>query len=106
MVQPLGASTSCERPEWVFGMAPSFGAGFGAAFGAIVRYGLWRNVWRHLTARTLGAALPFSVSVRHGITGIGKEGKMAELQIKPGTKLQVAFDVPMGQKTDFNMGHV
>ena len=28
---------------------------------------------------------------------------MAELQIKPGTKLQVAFDVPMGQKTDFNM---
>lgn len=28
---------------------------------------------------------------------------MAELQIKPGTKLQMAFDVPMGQKTDFNM---
>ena len=28
---------------------------------------------------------------------------MAELEIKPGTKLQVAFDVPMGQKTDFNM---
>ena len=28
---------------------------------------------------------------------------MAELQIKPGTKLQVALDVPMGQKTDFNM---
>ena len=75
----------------------------GVRHGAIVRYGLWRNVWRHLTARTLGAALPFSVSVRHGITGIGKEGKMAELQIKPGTKLQVAFDVPMGQKTDFNM---
>ena len=34
---------------------------------------------------------------------MGKEGGMAELQIKPGTKLQVAFDVPMGQKTDFNM---
>lgn len=28
---------------------------------------------------------------------------MAEQQITPGTKLQVAFDVPMGQKTDFNM---
>ena len=28
---------------------------------------------------------------------------MAEQQIAPGTKLQVAFDVPMGQKTDFNM---
>ena len=28
---------------------------------------------------------------------------MAELHIKPGTKLQMAFDVPMGQKTDFNM---
>ena len=28
---------------------------------------------------------------------------MTELQIKPGTKLQMAFDVPMGQKTDFNM---
>lgn len=28
---------------------------------------------------------------------------MAELQIKPGTKLQVAFDVPVGEKTDFNM---
>lgn len=28
---------------------------------------------------------------------------MAELQIKSGTKLQMAFDVPMGQKTDFNM---
>ena len=27
---------------------------------------------------------------------------MAELQIKPGTKLQMAFDGPMGQKTDFN----
>ena len=30
-------------------------------------------------------------------------GRMAELQIKPGTKLQMAFDVPMGQKTEFNM---
>ena len=28
---------------------------------------------------------------------------MAELSIKPGTKLQLAFDVPMGQKVDFNM---
>ena len=28
---------------------------------------------------------------------------MAEQQITPGTKLQVAFDVPMGQITDFNM---
>ena len=28
---------------------------------------------------------------------------MAELQIKPGTKLQVAFDAPVGQQTDFNM---
>ena len=28
---------------------------------------------------------------------------MAEQQITPGTKLQVAFDVPMGQKTDYNM---
>ena len=28
---------------------------------------------------------------------------MAELNIKPGTKLQLAFDVPMGQKVDFNM---
>lgn len=28
---------------------------------------------------------------------------MAEQQITPGTKLQVAFDVPMSQKTDFNM---
>lgn len=28
---------------------------------------------------------------------------MAQLQIKPGTKLQVAFDVPVGEKTDFNM---
>lgn len=28
---------------------------------------------------------------------------MAEQQITSGTKLQVAFDVPMGQKTDFNM---
>lgn len=28
---------------------------------------------------------------------------MAEQLITPGTKLQVAFDVPMGQKTDFNM---
>lgn len=38
MVQPLGASTSCERPEWVFGMAPSFGTGCGATFGAISRH--------------------------------------------------------------------
>ncbi len=28
---------------------------------------------------------------------------MAELQIKPGTKLQVAFDAPVGEQTDFNM---
>lgn len=28
---------------------------------------------------------------------------MPEQQIQPGTKLQLAFDVPMGQKTDFNM---
>lgn len=28
---------------------------------------------------------------------------MAELQIKPGTKLKVAFDTAVGQKTEFNM---
>ena len=28
---------------------------------------------------------------------------MAELQIKPGTKLQMAFDAPVGQQADFNM---
>ncbi len=28
---------------------------------------------------------------------------MAELQIKPGTKLQMAFDAPAGQQIDFNM---
>ena len=28
---------------------------------------------------------------------------MAELQIKPGTKLKVAFDTAVGQQTDFNM---
>lgn len=28
---------------------------------------------------------------------------MAELQIQPGTKLQVAFDAPVGQKIDFSM---
>ena len=28
---------------------------------------------------------------------------MAELQIQPGTKLQVAFDAPMGTQPDFNM---
>ena len=28
---------------------------------------------------------------------------MAELQIQPGTKLQVAFDAPMGAQPDFNM---
>lgn len=28
---------------------------------------------------------------------------MAELQIKPGSKLQVAFDAPVEQRTDFNM---
>ena len=28
---------------------------------------------------------------------------MAELQIKPGTKLKVAFDTAVGHQTDFNM---
>lgn len=28
---------------------------------------------------------------------------MAELQIKPGTKLKAAFDTAVGQQTDFNM---
>ncbi len=28
---------------------------------------------------------------------------MSELQIKPGTKLQMAFDAPVGEQTDFNM---
>ena len=38
------------------------------------------------------------------ISALATRGEyMAEQQITPGTKLQVAFDVPMGQKTDFNM---
>ena len=28
---------------------------------------------------------------------------MAELQVKPGTKLQIAFDAPVGQQVNFNM---